>query len=922
MLTRLFSQSLPSPTEEQRQTMLYEKEIGLSSEIISAAYEPRFKLYALGSATGDLHVINENNCRYSFVPSSPEPPVLKLIPLTNSSSFLSVSSYSLYQNHVFNRPRQERPEEANNIFYKPKTILSEIKIEASKSHITHWIVAHDGKIAHRMHSVRYDIIDFAASQLHPEFILLLTKTGSIYGFSVEEMKFTDLYIDLFEGKNVHSIICPFDLKFFICHDTIEKLDISNKEVSKCAQINTVQIDILDENGNLIAAIESQKKIPQLFKGNRLQYSIENLNDSIGTCVSMINDKDWTSIVHSNDCDSIYFNNQPKISLDGEMIIPAISVEYQKPLTREGPKNVTFFTSTGRFLDLHGNSIDHFMVKPIDPKLAFIDKSDNIYIFNIKNQCFVFEKSNFSGSFTFDWGKPLAVLNGYALCIDENKELFVAGIKDNKKVELNSPLLPSKAVSYQVYESFIDFLCEDGKVIRFDLFNKEKFEGEEVVDSQELNAYSNYPSSDDVLYWRPFNGTFAIIKKQAQSRPLLAVDKFTSNEVCEKNEEVILFDVIDDSGKVTTKSASYILTVTTFHVSIFAIDKKGIKRIRHVSLSRDHIIEASITSWGVLIVRTCDSVEVLALPDVSFDPVCQMSLDYDAAPPLLPSENCISAPTSAPPSSEILNLKPPAESEDTLPVSVNPDKTKKKIIKLSAKKENKKAKSKDKNKNKNKNKDQDQNDSQENSENQDETQNAASTETTEKQEQQETNENITKTESTNDNDNVNDNVNDMLEYVKAVNPIILPHKGLIVFERNLVTIYLKNHQIEPCFDEENLPPALTPPPTTGFKKLFGKKNTISLEEADRCFLFNRSNLPQQTDHNHNQTENPASENKKDEATARASSIGGALAETQERMQQLLVMANERGEQLNELEIKAQRLLKSAKQYRKRIRQFHH
>ena len=291
MFSRLFNQSLPTPTEEQNQTMLYDKEIGLSSEIISAAFEPRFKLYALGSATGDLHVINEQNYLYSYIAEISEPPVLKIIPLTNSSTFLSVSSYSLYENHCFNIPREQRPEQINNIFYKNKKILSEVTVERNKSHITHWIVTQDGKVLHRTTAIRYNIIDCAASPLHPEFILLLDKDGMIYGFSVEKMGFTELCIDYFKGKDVHSIICPFDMKFYICHNIIEKLDLSSKEVSKGSQINALQVDFIDEKSSITAAITSSQKAPSLFKGNRPISTIENLNGGFCTCVSMINDKD-------------------------------------------------------------------------------------------------------------------------------------------------------------------------------------------------------------------------------------------------------------------------------------------------------------------------------------------------------------------------------------------------------------------------------------------------------------------------------------------------------------------------------------------------------------------------------------------------------------------------------------------------------
>ena len=87
-----------------------------------------------------------------------------------------------------------------------------------------------------------------------------------------------------------------------------------------------------------------------------------------------------------------------------MQIPTICVEYQKHLTREAPQNVTFITSTDCFFDIN--------------VVTFVD---------VKNQVFVFEKMNYVGNFAFEWGKHLAVMNGYGLCVDENRELFIAGI---------------------------------------------------------------------------------------------------------------------------------------------------------------------------------------------------------------------------------------------------------------------------------------------------------------------------------------------------------------------------------------------------------------------------------------------------------------------------------------------------------------
>ena len=403
-----------------------------------------------------------------------------------------------------------------------------------------------------------------------------------------------------------------------------------------------------------------------------------------------------------------------------------------------------------------------------------------------------------------------------------------------------------------------------------------------------------------------------------SKWLLTVDKNVSNEVCEKGEELIFFDVIDDTGKVTPKSATYIITVSTFHVSVFALDKKGLKRIRHKNASGTPIVEASITAGGILMVRSIDDIKLIALPDVSYDSVAEMSFDFDAAPPLKPKEDFISAPQSI----ENIELKlppqPAGESEGTLPISVDQTSSKKKDKKAAkkAKKEKKAEKHKkhhktDKTENTKDDNNNDKVDADDDADDAD-------------VDDEENNGDVEDQPSPQNSPPVDDVGGcDVIENIKAVNPIVLPHRGLIVFERNATTIYLDNISDPLCFDESNLPPALAPPPVTGLKKLFGKKSGVTLEEADRFFLFNRSSEQPNTNSKPD-SQNKSDDNKRSsgEVQQSAASACNNLAETQELMQQLLVKANERGEQLNELEIKAKKLLKTARKYRNTIRKFHH
>lgn len=393
---------------------------------------------------------------------------------------------------------------------------------------------------------------------------------------------------------------------------------------------------------------------------------------------------------------------------------------------------------------------------------------------------------------------MTILNGFALCLSDNNDLSIVDIKKNKKVNLDSPLVPSPIVSYQLFEDYIDFLCSDRKVIRIDLSSKEIFEGHEVVDPIELSVCVGYPPNLNNRFWRPFCGSFACIKL-IESVAVLILDKLVIGDICGRGEEIILFEIIDRNGKVSARDAIFILIVTSLSISLFGIDENGLTRMKHVTMrDSDPIIEASVASWGVLIVRMRNSVKLLVLPDISCKPICTLSLTYDAPPPL----------------------------------------------------------------------------------------------------------------NTNSNNNNNNNNDDEDEVVRAVNPIILPHKGLIVFERNLVTIYLRKINLPPCFDKDRMPDLLVQQ-TSGIKKIFGKK-PITVGDADRIFQFQRKpKQPGERDDDDDES-----------ATSTAANVANSLSETQEMMQLALSKANERGEILNELEIKAQNLLEKAREYRDNCRKFKH
>lgn len=624
----LFGEELPGPTAKQIQSIpKTKKESGIPSEIISAAYEPRFKLYGLGSAKGDFHFINENNNCFSYIANTPELPILKIVPITNSSSFLSISSNSLYLSHSFRIPRNKRSALTNNMFPQDKSILSENFHNMNKSYVTHWIIRPNGDIYLRSATVNYDIIDFAISSIYPRYLLFMTKTGSVRGFSIEDLQVTSLYYNYFEGLNVHTIFCPNQLTYFICHDKIDIIDLKDATRAKGPSISLCQVDSVNEKCKYLAGIDNFTQKCSLFDKEKCQQSITVNGQNTGKCAAMIKDKEWASIVLSDGFYSIYSNDKLKFHLgNGEMLVPSIFVKYEKPLLKENPQTVTFITSHGQFIELNGNSTDHFIMKTIKPKFSFIDKNDNIYVFNSNNSFSIFENYVYIGDFQYSFRKPLAVLNGYALCKDDDDYLTVVSIKKNEKVNLSSPLIPSPMKSYQIYEKFVDIVCENDMVIRFDLFTKDYFEGQRLTGPIEtLDAYLVYDQNESFIQmWRPFKNTIATIRiidtRRWFSSPHYALSLFyQSQKICGLDDDIIFFDVIDSEGKVTPEGP-YIVVVSKHKINLFSFIDESLRYARQVSFSGDPITDATIASNGILIVNSKRFVKYFCLPDISQNPI--------------------------------------------------------------------------------------------------------------------------------------------------------------------------------------------------------------------------------------------------------------------------------------------------------------
>ena len=357
---------MPSPPEEMLKTHLVHFETSIDSEIISGAYEPRFKLYALGTANGYLYIINDKNITFRS-PKSVNYPLLKILSLPNSSSFFSICSKTMFENHT---SRCEKPNPHN------LATLNSIKSSKIQNICTHWIINSD-RILSRTVPLEFDVVDIALSPVHPEFALLLTKEGSIYGFSIEALNLTNLYINVFENKPVKSICWSSGYRFLVAHEIVEGIDVQKLEIGTQLNVRAKTVDSIE---NFTSVID-HKGIPNLLMYTGVVSTLNVPSGYSAVFSGMLNGSNWLSILRSENGDELFENKNRKILLKNEHVMTQPMINYEKPFERGQPKSVAFCTDFGRFVFLDGKVVDHFFYEVPEIEFAMEDFED-IFVFAV------------------------------------------------------------------------------------------------------------------------------------------------------------------------------------------------------------------------------------------------------------------------------------------------------------------------------------------------------------------------------------------------------------------------------------------------------------------------------------------------------------------------------------------------------------
>lgn len=676
MLSLFKTVKLPPPTDKMTKRHLPNFTTSLQSEIISGAYEPRFQLTALGTSTGFLYIVNSAHQVFQS-PKSVDYPLLRIISLPNSSSFFSICSRSMFENH---------PSNANIPNNYNLTMLNSIKRSKVKNICTHWIITPE-KILSRTVELNFDVLDIAISPIHPEFALMLTKEGSLYGFSIESLNFTNLYINIFENKPVKAICYSSGYKFIIAHETLDVLDVQNLELTASTNTKAQMVDSIDQWTSLI----DDKGVPHLMMFFASVSSIDVPKNGKAIFTGMTDGSDWMSIIRTPDGDILYENRKEKVKFQHEFLIPGTLIKYEKPFARSSAEEIALCTNDGKFIYLDLKVRNHFIHHV--PKVEFtLADGDSLYVFSLREtpqteqsqdkkkrkkkddssdksdseeaehepepivqyRVNRYEKGNYYGHFSLSSlgipSRPLAINKGKLLFIENNKDLCIYDTLNKKKEVLHS------FNSFSHYRPLLNdgfiLIDNDGTIMKC----------EKTEDSYSIEQMEETWPGPDIIDWRPYRDSIVTLEKDGHLKFGEIKKKICKNE----EEQVFVFEVVNEKGKTPKEGEmQFIIVVTNKRMLVIDFNEEESTLIKARKVN-ETIIDATYTKWGTIIIQTDNSAQMLPLPDLSCDPIDKINISKKGVISLISQQGFIVFEPNAV-SIFLKDLKPPLIFDSTIPI---------------------------------------------------------------------------------------------------------------------------------------------------------------------------------------------------------------------------------------------------------------
>lgn len=604
--------AIPCPSAKQLAYSLDYVEIRRNYDVMCSAYEPRFRLIACGTAKGQFFIINSKGSVFNSTTEMPFP-ICSVSGLTNTSSFVSVFSPSLFRSHPNNKIKKFRKNYQDVAEKFPKT-----------SHIAHWVVENQ-KIDVIFQTIKYDIVSYAVSSMNPLYMLVATNDGSVYGYSLEDMSFTNLYVDSFKNKLIRCMAPINGLNYYICHDSIEMLSLQNHEINGFENNCAVQMDTL---GNIVSFID-EKGMAYLFEKGK---QIATLNPHEGkVCIytAIITNKDWLCVVRDSNGDEIYINQKLYKRIENDFIVPNLLVDYVHYFERKQPNVLIFITEKGSMIYINNDKLNRYSLPDLsDGFKPFVDENNMFLVRHndITNSCdfYIFKNFTFLKKIGYQCRFPLAFKNSNFLCL-KNGTFYLFSPLDDDEIELFK--LPCEVVKQYSSKNYLDFILSNGKILEFDL-------------QSGMFAF-NYHDNDDIAH----NIIAWIRIKDNQTDSFITLsDKHTlkfgdksEKKIFMINSELLLMELINENGKIVQDDPMFLLIVSSSSIKV--LDPTNLKVLQKRKL-KNIPLDATISEQGTLILQYSDFIEVSYLPNIQYQINGYISLEEKAKAYLIPYHGVI------------------------------------------------------------------------------------------------------------------------------------------------------------------------------------------------------------------------------------------------------------------------------------------
>lgn len=583
MFSPEYSQKLPPQSETQRQIELVPIKVLQQMELTCAAYEPRFGITAAGTSDGRFLVMNSDRIT-RVSPNKVGGPICLIRALVNTSSFVTASSAELHSAH----PNKWVPRDVCAMF-------NANAVGPRQSVIVHWAVTGDSIIP-RITTINGNVASVTVSPSHPHFALVGMTDGALRGFSFETMDFTDLYLDLFEGKTLHCLTCSRGLDWFVCCGTVEKLVLEAEvTVSTESKQDFAMIDIIGKN----AAVMKHDGSVGLLRNMKNFTPMQRVRDYTCVFVSMIETEKWLAVLRSATGDVIYVDGQEKVRLDDDFVLPGPMIKYGDPFARKDVSGIFFLTMKGDIVDVNGvigslyaPNLCGCRAMSVDGDVFFVKAEEDEVVYHRFREATYVARVNSSA------GMPCHGRDGMFMSVKEDG-LWLFTLSDKEALMFMPLDVPMKSV----YKSrqFIDCTLVDGRVFSCES-NGTRWNMEEtkIVVPDGAKEWRRLSKADGThtIAWIDDNGTLFLEDQKVQ--------------VIEKKEVLVDFTVVTHTG-VASSDGSFIVIVTNAEIKLYEPVK--LKKIKRCKLSEPPI-SVTYAEWGGMIVYMPAAVKLIPLPDIS------------------------------------------------------------------------------------------------------------------------------------------------------------------------------------------------------------------------------------------------------------------------------------------------------------------